>query len=192
MCFSEYGGVEIFVYLIIFRKQNNGIFDFPIPINKLCLLIKLVREDSYFSFDNVIYRQIFGFSVSCSLLPILANLFMEVFETVHVPRIIIPDLSLVMWKRYVDDIFAFLNPESLGTYLDCLNNIVPTIKFTVEESKDMSLLFLDVSVKTNQVNKNFSTAIFRKATHTDNYINFLSYHSNNIKKIVMTGFSYVS
>jgi hypothetical protein len=47
---------------------------------------------------------------------------------------------------------------------------------------------LDVRVKYDQVNKNFSTAVFRKATHTDNYIHFLSYHSNNIKKSVITGF----
>jgi hypothetical protein len=59
-------------------------------------------------------------------------------NSVHVPK---------LWKRYVDDILVIWshNKEHLETFLSHLNNIHPSIQFTVQLEDDQnSLPFLDI------------------------------------------------
>ena len=54
---------------------------------------------------------------------------------------------LVMWVRFIDDIFLIWkgDRDSLIHFLDYLNNVVPSIKFTHEISTD-SVNFLETTV----------------------------------------------
>ena len=123
-----------------------------------------------------------------SLSPILANLYMEYFEVSLLPSINIIGIKVVLWKRYVDDIFALLKlteEQSLDEFLTALNSKEPSIKFTLERSNNNSLPFLDVMLE--YINGNFKTKVYRKATHTNSYIHYFSHHSLEIKKEVITG-----
>ena len=68
------------------------------------------------------------------LSPILANLYMEYFESSLIPTI--PDnLRPKVWLRYVDDVFVIYphNEDALQEFLNRLNSLAPTIKFTIEK-----------------------------------------------------------
>ena len=83
---------------------------------------------------------------SC-LSPLLANIFMEYFETQLLPTI---KRSEVVWLRYVDDILCIyptdddvINDDSsadITIFLPKLNNLTPHIQFTVEEEENNSLI----------------------------------------------------
>ena len=76
--------------------------------------------------------------------PIVANLFMEDFDTKaintahHSPRI---------WKRYVDDTCVVINSARKEEFLEHINKIDLHIPFTTEDVKaDSSIPFLDTIV----------------------------------------------
>ena len=67
-------------------------------------------------------------------------------------------------------------PKNLvGPFLDHLNSIEPSIKFTVEKKKDGQLAFLDVQLCREDVGT-VSTFVYRNATHTNKYLSFRSHH----------------
>ena len=69
-----------------------------------------------------------------SLSPVLANIFMEHFEKYLLEDIPV-DLRPTFWLRYVDDILCcYKDIAKLDSFLALLNQIRPTIKFTVELS----------------------------------------------------------
>ena len=48
------------------------------------------------------------------------------------------------WKRYADDTITALPRNIIAPFLDHLNDIEPSIRFTKEEEGDGQLAFLDV------------------------------------------------
>ena len=65
-----------------------------------------------------------------------------------------------------------------------LNSILPSITFTLEREQNQSLAFLDVKVSRNRDNT-ISTTIYKKPTHTDQYLQFDSRHSKHHKFAVV-------
>ena len=57
------------------------------------------------------------------------------------------------------------------------------IKFTVEEEKEGSVAFLD-TMKTRNPDGTIKTRVYRKATHTDKYLQFNSHHPSQHKRSV--------
>ena len=124
-----------------------------------------------------------------SLSPVLANIYMEYFEEQLMSDIPV-DIRPKIWLRYVDDVFCcFEDLSSLDQFLRLLNNIRPSITFTVEMSRirdgeDNShglpddvlecLPFLELNVM-RFYDGNFTFSIYRKPCHTGNYIHAFSY-----------------
>ena len=76
--------------------------------------------------------------------PSYANLFMGTLETELVKQ---NSKNIQIWKRFIDDIFIIWTGtlEEFQDFMDKINQIHPTIKFTHEVSKN-ELTFLDVTV----------------------------------------------
>ncbi|XP_072048906.1 uncharacterized protein [Amphiura filiformis] len=81
-----------------------------------------------------------------------------------------------LWKRYVDDILEIVNENQVDNLTTHLNQTDPTdnIKFTYEKEHDGSIPFLDTLI-VRKPDGTVQLLVYRKATHTDQYLNFASH-----------------
>jgi hypothetical protein len=87
-----------------------------------------------------------------------------------------------LWLRYVDDIFVVWphGPEQLQNFLSHVNSLRPPIQFTMEIESDSAIPFLDILVIRKEMTS--TTKVYRKPTHTGQYLNFNSNHPLNVKR----------
>lgn len=148
-------------------------------VNIIAELLQLCLQQDFFLFNTVVYEQPHGLAMGNPLSCLLADYFLD-----HYERILIPDLmlgNLVFWARYVDDCFAIIDggQDQITFTLDALNNMHPSLSFTVESEVDKTLNFLDLTVV--NTSDSFQYAIYRKPTQTDHMIPKTSNHSNSHK-----------
>ena len=103
--------------------------------------MKTATTSVEFSFNNIKYRQIDGVAMDSPLGPVLANIFVGYYESKLFNEISKP----TVYCRYVDDIFSLFYKEiEFQKFLNCLNSLHPSLKFTSEIETNNSLPFLDV------------------------------------------------
>ena len=119
--------------------------------------------------------------------PIVCNPYMEAYEQKALATAPHPPW---LWKRYVDDTFTIVKRKHSQEFTDHLNSIDDNIKWTTEieaevaEDSGRSLPFLDV-LMTSLKDGSFKTTVFRKPTHTNQYLNFSSNHPIEHKRGVV-------
>ena len=134
-----------------------------------------------------------------SLSPVLANIYMEHFET-HLLQDIPADMRPTLWLRYVDDIFCcFEDMSKFDAFLNLLNRVRPSIQFTYELSRTAntangtpdlpanvmeSIPFLELTVMRLH-NGRFTFSIYRKPCHAENYLHAYSYQPLTQKTTVI-------
>ena len=150
-------------------------------------LLSFCLNNTYFVFQEEFYEQTRGAAMGSPISPIVANIFMEVFETkaietaVHPPRI---------WKRYVDDTFVLQDQAHKEEFLQHINTVDPSIKFTVEDAKeDSSIPFLDTIIR-QEADGTFTIGVYRKPTHTALYLPWDSNHNVAAKYSVINTLSH--
>ena len=92
--------------------------------------------------------------------------------------------SSTFWRRYVDDTCTILPGDLVDSFHSHLNSIDNNIQFTVEKESDRQLPFLDILL-TSEEDVSVSTSVYRKTTHTDQYLNFESHHPTAHKRAVV-------
>ena len=133
----------------------------------------LLCSQSYFMYNDTLYQQVNGVSMGGPLAPSLANIFLaylenELLDNAESNCSFFPKLFL----RYVDDCFALFDcSDHAYLFLDLLNNLHPSITFTVERNNDC-MPFLDVNVRIES--NSFVTSVYRKTTHTGVLLSFLA------------------
>ncbi len=92
---------------------------------------------------------------------------------------ITPDI----WLRYVDKTFTVLQ-RHFSEFREHINNMDSNIKFNMEDPENNAIAFLDTKVT---VKNDGSTKIqvYRKPTHTDQYLNWDSNHPLEDKRSVI-------
>ena len=81
----------------------------------------------------------------------------------------------------MDDTFIIQKEIHKWDFLQHINSIDPTIQFTVENNKvDGAIPFLDTIVKT-EADGNLYITVYRKPTHTDQYLQWDSHHHLSAK-----------
>ena len=111
--------------------------------NEVMSLLKLVLENSVFSFQGNFYKQLHGAAMGSPCSPVVASIYIEYFEDLALgPELPIP---IKEWKRYVDDVFSIIPKGNRDILLNYLNSTDPHIKFTVEQpNAEGAISFLDI------------------------------------------------
>jgi hypothetical protein len=143
-------------------------------------LLRNCLQESIFTFNNKLFKQIDGVSMGSRLGPIIANIFMDYFECQHMQEL--TKLGVKLWLRYVDDTFVVINNKNQADkILDFLNKCHPTIKFTIEKEANNEINFLDVKIK-RELDGTITTSTYRKPTFTGVMLNWNSLTSIKYKK----------
>ena len=128
------------------------------------------------------YQQLQDAAMGSSLSPVIANIFMEHFETTALQTL---SQRPSLWLRYVEDTFVIW-PHSrpdLDHFLAHINQHHPSIKFTMETEQNNSIPFLDVLVTKSPSGKP-AHQVYRKPTHTDRYLHYRSFHHPSVLQSV--------
>jgi len=152
-----------------------------ISIDSIIEMIEMCTDFNFFHYNGQIYKQANGFPMGGCLSGPLCNIFLERLEN----QIILGNpKSIKAWRRYVDDIYCIVKTDDIDNILSQLNSAHPNIKFTTEIENNNDINFLDISIHKNR-NNTFNTKVYRKPTHSGNYINFNSFHQKSQKTNVI-------
>ena len=145
------------------------------------LLLTCVSSSS-FRWRDKFFEQTAGTSMGSPLSPVLADMFMEDFEST---ALLTADHRPSTWLRYVDDTFIIWphGPQDLQLFLAHLNDLHPSIKFTMEQEQGNSISFLDVKIS-RRTDGTLGHSVYRKPTHTDRYLHNSSFHHPRVKSSV--------
>ena len=140
-------------------------------------LLNLVLKRNNFHFNGNNYLQIGGTAIGTKAAPSFAITYMGAYEEEHVYTY---GLQPLLYLRYIDDIFMLWphGEKELSTFIEHLNNRVPTIKFT-EEHSATNVSFLDVMVRI--INNKLETDLFSKPTDSHDYLLYSSAHPQRCK-----------
>ena len=134
--------------------------------------LKLVFNNTVFSFDKIFYEQKYGCPMGSPLSPVIANLVMEKIEGIALSKL---TFEPIMYKRYVDDIFTIVPECFVDEMVDVFNSIHNRIKFTKEVELEGELSFLDIKIIKNDDNR-VKLNWYRKPTWSGRFLNFDSHH----------------
>ena len=112
---------------------------------------------------------------------LVANCYMEQFEKAAISTA--PHVSS-LWLRYMDDTFTILHEYDLEELTEHTNSIDLHIKFTIKPEKESKLPFLDLCTHILDDGSTKIT-IYRRPTHTEQYLNFKSHHPLTHKRTVV-------
>jgi len=96
---------------------------------------------------------------------------MEVIEELAISTSSVPPR---VWKRSVDDSSVIIKKDAASSFHNTLNASDPKISFTIELENNDKIAFLDTLV--SRRNGVSVIDVYRKATHTDRYLDFSSHH----------------
>ena len=165
--------------------------------------IIFVLTNNNFFFDGVCRHQKDGTAMGSKMAPPYANLSIGFLEETklypQVSRLFSPSVVelIVRWfLRYIDDGFILWpKGEHIDAFLDILNNLNQSIKFTIVKSKKyynkngdliQELSFLDVLVIVINYKK-FTTDIYYKETNSHFYLDYNSHHPTHMKDNIPYG-----
>ena len=132
-------------------------------------LLSLATKESYFIFNEVLYKQKDEVAMGSSQCPTLANVFL-CFNEKKWPEKCPPEFKPVFYKRYVDDIFVlFKSTDHLIKFRNYFNTCHPNMSFSFEEQKNGKMSF---DVQISRENGKFLTKVYHKPTFSGFYTQF--------------------
>ena len=152
-----------------------------LSVDNVIRLLSFCLDATYLSFRGKFYQQIYGTAMGSPVSVTVANMVME-----HVEEEALSTFAVKpkFWKRYVDDTFTALPEDVVDSFHQHLNSVEPSIQFTVERESNGQLPFLDLLV-TRDTDGSISTCVYRKPTHSDQYLHFSSHHPTSHKRSVV-------
>ena len=127
---------------------------------------------TYFVFKGDHNQQKDGCAMGRPCSPLVTKAYMEHFKqlalssALHPPRI---------WYQFVDDTFCVIKTAFANEFTDHIKSLDKNIKFTREEEEDGALPFLDTLIVREECGS-IKVKVYRKPTHTDQYLHVNSHH----------------
>ena len=111
-----------------------------IPTVKFIKHLEFTLTNCILCFNKIFYKQLQGVAMGSSVSHVIANIYMEYFESLAIPSS--PTL-IKWWFRYVDDVHSLSRKDQVNKLQEYLNSIDPHIKFTIELPGADGIPFLD-------------------------------------------------
>lgn len=140
-------------------------------------LIDFTFNNTYFSFNNCFYKQIFGTPMGSPISPILATIVLDYLLDNTLPNL---PFNIPFIFKYVDDLICAVPSDQVEITLNKFNSFHQKLQFTIEMETDGALPFLDTKVVRTEDNK-IILDWYQKTTASGRFINYFSYHPKNQK-----------
>ncbi|XP_055591158.1 uncharacterized protein LOC129743207 [Uranotaenia lowii] len=108
--------------------------------------LSVVLKSSFFKYNNNYYKQIHGVPMGSSISGCIASICMETLEQGCIERLKQKNISLIVYKRYVDDCFVVAKENDIDAIFEEFNNAHKTLKFTLEKEEQQTIRFLDMTL----------------------------------------------
>ena len=149
-------------------------------------LLDFVLRCTYFQYNGSTYEQRDGAAMGSPVSAVIANLYVEIFEEQEIKT---APCTPKIWKRYVDDTFTILDRDKVDDFLQHLNSQQPSIRFAMETENNSKIAFLDTSV-CREPDGRLANSVYRKPTHTDQYLAYDSHHPQSVKRDIVKCLNY--
>ena len=125
------------------------------------------------------YKQTDGLAMGSPPAPLLANGWMHKFDNVIKG-------DAVLFARYMDDILRNIKTDQINEKLHELNNLHPSLTFTIENESNGSIPFLDMRIHHN-AEGSLTSSWYCKKTDTGLLMNFHALAPDKYKRSVVSG-----
>ena len=140
--------------------------------------LNLVLRFTYFKYNGALYEQQEGAPMGSPISALIADLYMEAFDEQTLATAPEPPR---IWKRYIDYTFTVMKQHNADNFLSHLSQQHPSIRFTMETENNNKIAFLD-SLVTREPDGKLLTSVYRKRTHTDQYLAYDSHRPQSVKR----------
>ena len=154
-----------------------------LSVDDFMQLLRMATLDDVYILDGKVRKQVTGLAMGNNAAPILSSLFMYFVE-----ERILQSCDIPFWVRYADDIFLIY--KQCDDILENANKIHGHIKFTLEDSVDNSLPFLDTLVSLDAATNLFNFSLFVKPCHSGACLPFSAHVPAQRKRALLIGEKY--
>ena len=143
-------------------------------------LLPLINAHLGFTFEGTAYTQRDGIVMGIACSPDFANLFAASCENSVIPNL--KAKGVLYYKRYIDDMFAVVQAESLSDALSKIpSDMFSPVKLIMSGSEVMQD-YLDVTVSINPILYTVETRPYRKSMSHHERVPWVSSHPYDVKK----------
>lgn len=145
----------------------------------LKLLEFAIKDNNYFCYNDVFYKQKKGLAMGNPLSPILADLVLEKLFTESLNQLSIQPTFI---KKYVDDVILALPKTVIESTKMIFNLFNTNIEFTLEKEQNCRINFLDMTLTREHLK--ITTNWYQKSTSSGRILNYHSEHPFSMKQNV--------
>ncbi len=144
-------------------------------------LLTFVMTNSYLQFHNTVYKQIDGTAMGTATAPTYANIYVYMKER----AVILAMAAFIrLYRRFLDDIFAFIAEERVEEFKRHMNELHPKLKFEFV-THSSSAVFLDLEIYKGsrfEESSKFDLRVHQKSMNLYLYIPWTSFHTDAAKR----------
>jgi len=147
--------------------------------HKTMKISQIIIKQNYFKFQSTLYIQEKGLAMGAPTSSVFSEIYLQHIENTIISNILLI-YHIVGYFCNLDDVLIVYSKNTTNIYdiFNIFNNIMSTMKFTIEEEKENKIKFLDITI--SKENDNLPLDIYRKPT-TDTIIPNNSGHSHEHK-----------
>ena len=193
-------GLEAIRYWI---RKRRDLIDDRFSEEFILEAIELMLKNNNFKFDEEMFTQLIGTAMGHVFAPQYACLVIGYLEEEKLFKEVLPrhfspsDVRLIedYYSRFMDDGFTLLpNTVDPQIFLECLNSLHPSIRFTLEPAthfyvdgvRAQKLHFLDLTIILLE-DGTLQTDIHYKPTNSHRYLDYQSFHPLHVKDNIPYG-----
>jgi len=115
---------------------------------ELIKMTRIILKQNYFKFQNSFYVKKAVLAMGAPTSSILSEIYLQYVEHTAIYEVLIRN-NILGYFRYVCDILIAYNDSitDIEEVLSSFNNLVPTMKFTMENGIDNAIYFLDITIQ---------------------------------------------